>query len=119
MWSMPDQPEASLGTCIDSGPFDLTPPTNRACSRTIEATRFPPGQADDLEPILVEVMVVVQMAMLAGMPYTKLANVVLAHPTMVRHAPCERAAPVRSARLTGKSGVDRTVANSEASLKLR
>jgi pyruvate/2-oxoglutarate dehydrogenase complex dihydrolipoamide dehydrogenase (E3) component len=54
-----------------------------------------------------EVMAVVQMAMLAGMPYTKLANAVLAHPTMaeglgmllasvprrsVRHATPERAA---------------------------
>ena len=54
-----------------------------------------------------EVMAVVQMAMLAGMPYTKLANAVLAHPTMaeglsmllanvprrsVQHATPERAA---------------------------
>ena len=56
-----------------------------------------------------EVMAVVQMAMLAGAPYGRLADAILAHPTMAEglgHAVFEHAAPVTSARHAGRGGLD-------------
>ena len=54
-----------------------------------------------------EVMAVVQMAMLAGLPYGRLADAILAHPTMaeglgmlfsnVPHRSLQRVAPERAA----------------------